>query len=211
MLLTQRQPFKGTRVFEIVDDVIYVSIKTIFRKEKLTIALSKLNPEPVINGHEMAFHDSLTSEPVFSLLLNKPNPQEFDVFVKVLQGAILGQAIPFNNIQGESLSGTQPQAPGNNVYDEPPEFDDVDGQQKPCFQPVNAKRVAEDIAMLKTYLNESEIQPLLKYLEKLEAEPEDEEIFQQVVDAYNASGFQQGAILTYAPYLKILLSKNLTW
>ena len=59
MLLTQRQPFKGTRVFEIVDDVIYVSIKTIFRKEKLTIALSKLNPEPVINGHEMAFHDSL--------------------------------------------------------------------------------------------------------------------------------------------------------
>jgi len=211
MFLTQKQLFKGTREFRIVGDVIHVNIKTLFRKEKLTVALSKLNPEPVINGDELTFHDSLTSNPVFSLILNNPSSEEFDTFVKAMQRAMLDQTLPLNNYLGESFPGAQPQAPGGNVYDEPPEYGDIEEQPKARFQPVNAQRVGEDIAMLKTYLDENEIQPLLKYLEMLEAEPQDEEIFQQVIDAFNASGFQQGAILTYAPYLKILLSKHLTW
>ncbi|MEJ2390628.1 MAG: hypothetical protein P8019_04425 [Gammaproteobacteria bacterium] len=211
MLLTQKQFFKGDRVFEIVDDVVCVNIKSLFSKERLTVALSTLNPEPVVNDGELAFCDGLTSKPVFSLLLDKPNPEQFDAFVSALQRAILAQSVPLNSAQGESLPDTQPPAPGDNVYDEPPEFDDSGRQQKPGFQPVNAQRVGEDIVMLKTYLNEGDIQPLLKSLEMLQAEPQDEAIFQQVVDAYNASGFQQGAILTYAPYLKVLLSKYLTW
>jgi len=211
MLLTQKQLFKGVRIFEIVDDVIHVNIKSLFRKEKLTVALATLNPEPVVDGEELVFQDGLTSEPVFSLLLNNPNPEEFSDFVNAMQRAILGQSRPLNNVQGGPLPGMQVQAPGNNLYDEPPEFDDDNGQRKPRFQPVSAQRVGEDIAMLKTYLNEGDIQPLLKSLEMLEAEPQDEEKFQQVVDAYNASGFQQGAILTYAPYLKVLLSRYIAW
>jgi len=211
MLLTQKQLFKGVRIFEIVDDVIHVNIKSLFLKEMLTVALATLNPEPVVDGEELVFQDGLTSEPVFSLLLNNPNPEEFSDFVNAMQRAILGQSRPLNNVQGGPLPGMQVQAPGNNLYDEPPEFDDDNGQRKPRFQPVSAQRVGEDIAMLKTYLNEGDIQPLLKSLEMLEAEPQDEEKFQQVVDAYNASGFQQGAILTYAPYLKVLLSRYIAW
>lgn len=211
MLLKQKQRFKGSRAFEIFDDIIYVSIKKLFSKEKLTVSLSKLDPEPVVSGNELVFQDGLTSEPVFSLLINNPSQQEFDAFVNAIQSAILGQSRPLKNAQVEPSSAARPQAPGNNVYDEPPDYDDADSHRMPGFEPVNSQRLAEDISMLKTYLNESEIQPLLNYLEMLEAAPQNEEIFQQVVAAYNALGFQQGAVLTYAPYLKIVLSKYLTW
>lgn len=211
MLLRQKQLFKGARVFEIVDDIIHVNIKSLFNKERITVALSNLNPEPVVNGDELTFYDSQTSKPVFSLFMNKPNPGEFDAFVTAMRQAMLEQPRPLDSVRDEPLSDSQPPAPGDNVYDEPPEFADNEGQQKPDFQPVNPQRVGEDIAMLKTYLDQGDIQLLLESLKKLESEPGNEEAFHKVVDAYNAAGFQQGAILTYAPYLKVLLSKYLFW
>jgi hypothetical protein len=63
--------------------------------------------------------------------------------------------------------------------------------------------------MLKTYLDEDDIKLLLDSLETLKAEPEDEAAYQKMLDAFNDLGIQQGAVLTYAPYLKVLLSKSM--
>ncbi|MEA1890977.1 MAG: hypothetical protein U9N50_14520 [Pseudomonadota bacterium] len=38
-------------------------------------------------------------------------------------------------------------------------------------------------------------------------EPEDEAAYQKMLDAFNDLGIKTGAVLTYAPYLKALLSK----
>ncbi len=63
--------------------------------------------------------------------------------------------------------------------------------------------------MLKTYLAEEDIQPFLLALEALKAEPQSDEAFARMVDAFNELGFYQGSVLTYATYLKVLLSNNL--
>ena len=192
-----------------INYLFYIEIKSPFNKEKITVALSKINPEPVVNRDELVFYDSLKSEPLFSLLIGKPNTEEFDAFVNALKQSVLEQSGSLTNDQDEASQATRPEAPGWNVYDEPPEFEDSNDREKSNFQPVNAERVAEDIAMLKTYLDETDIQPLIEYLEALKAEPQDEAVFQQVVDAYNELGINQGAVLTYAPYLKVLLSKSI--
>ena len=77
------------------------------------------------------------------------------------------------------------------------------------FPPVIAERVDDDITMLKTYLDEDAIKPLLDSLETLKVEPQNEAAFQKMVDAYNDLGVNTGAVLTYAPYLKALLSQSI--
>ena len=48
--LLQKHLLKGTQEFEIIDDVVNVRIKTPFKKEEsLTVMLTVLNPEPLIN------------------------------------------------------------------------------------------------------------------------------------------------------------------
>jgi hypothetical protein len=63
--------------------------------------------------------------------------------------------------------------------------------------------------MLKTYLDEDDIRLLLDSLETLKAEPEDEAAYRKMLDAFNALGIEQGAVLTYAPYINALLSKSM--
>ena len=63
--------------------------------------------------------------------------------------------------------------------------------------------------MLKTYLDENDIKPLLDSLETLKAEPQNEAAFRETVDAFNDLGINQGAVLTYAPYLSVLLSQSI--
>lgn len=200
MKLVQKQFPKGRREFEIIDDAVYVRIKGLLKEEKLTVALSMLDPEPVVNGAELEFHGQNQRGPLLSLLLNKPDVDEFNAFVNVLKQKILGEDVQFS-------AGSRPEAPGWNVYDEPPEFDE--SEQKGSFEPVNPQRVAEDISMLKTYLDENEIQGLLTALETLRVEPANEAAFQNMLDAYNDLGIRQGAVLTYAPYLKVILSRSI--
>jgi hypothetical protein len=208
MKLRQKAFLKGNREFEIADDVVNVRIKKLFKEEKLTVGLSTLNPEPVSNGPLLEFYGRGKSEPLLSLLLNKPNAEEFNNFVAVLKQKALGKDNSFAGVEALAPETSRPEAPGWNVYEEPPEFAESDkGREEIRFQPVNPKRVEEDITMLKTYLNEEDIQPLLASLEALKVEPENEVAFQKMMDSYNELGFNQGAVLTYAPYLKVLLSK----
>jgi len=62
------------------------------------------------------------------------------------------------------------------------------------------------IEMLHTYLNTAEIEPLLGALEALKAKPEDEKCLGDLADAFNNLGFEQGQVLTYAPYISFLLA-----
>ncbi|MGD9000108.1 MAG: hypothetical protein PVF75_06815 [Granulosicoccaceae bacterium] len=210
MKLVQKRFLKDSREFEIIDDAVYVRIKGLLKEEKLTVGLSILNPEPAVNGSELVFYGRYKSEPLLSLFLNKPNTREFNAFVDTLKQRVSGEDNAFAGAESASPETSQPEAPGWNVYEEPPEFDEPDEtRERISFQPVNAERVDADITMLKTYLDEGDIKPLLDSLETLKAEPQNEAAFRKVMDTYNDLGFNQGAVLTYAPYLKVLLSKSM--
>ena len=55
MKLVQKHIYKGTRTFELLDDVVNVHIDTPFLDNKFTVVLSILDPEPVVNGSDYAF------------------------------------------------------------------------------------------------------------------------------------------------------------
>jgi len=207
MKLVQKRFLKGTREFEIVDNAISVCIKSLFKEEKLLVDLSTLDPEPVINGSELAFYNPHKGHPVFTLLLNKPNTEEFNSFIDTLKQSISGEDNSFTNIETVSPETAQ-SALARNVYEEPPEFVESDEtREKMSFQPVDVERLDSDITMLKTYLDDDRFKPLLDSLETLKAEPQNEAAFQKIMDAINDLGVYQGAVLTYASYLKVLLSK----
>jgi hypothetical protein len=206
MKLVQKIFLKGSREFEIVDDTIFVHIKSLFKQEKLTVDLSIIDPEPVINDSEMIFYSPHKGQPVFSLLVNKPNAEAFNRFIDILKRQIGGE---YNSAGVDAFSPDKVQAAlAWNVHEEPPEFDEPDEQREAVsFKPVNADRLAMDIEMLKAYLNEDDISPLLESLEMLREKPESEAAFKKMLDTFNQLGIVQGAVLTYAPYLKVLLSE----
>jgi len=67
-----------------------------------------------------------------------------------------------------------------------------------------------DIAlqMLTKFLDEQDIKPLLSALETLKTEPQNQAYQEQVITTFNELGPQQGAALTYAPYLNIFVSDD---
>ncbi|MDH5544413.1 MAG: hypothetical protein OEZ43_02405 [Gammaproteobacteria bacterium] len=200
MKLVQKRFLKGSKEFEIVDDILYVQVKGILKSEKLALNTALLNSEGVENGDELDFYDSGRNRVVFSMYRNEPSQESFSRFIELLKYKIDGVELDIESDPG-------PEAPGWNVYEEPPEFDDVEDQiDSVQFRPVSANRVANDIVMLKTYLDEESIKPFLESLEALKENPENEIAFQHMLEAYHNSGAYQGAILTYAPYLKVILS-----
>jgi hypothetical protein len=74
--------------------------------------------------------------------------------------------------------------------------------------PIKAARIEEAIAMLEQYLDVEAIAPLLERLRRLAERPEDEARLQQLFETLGELGIMQGAVLTYAPYLAILLSER---
>lgn len=211
MKLVQKRFLKGTREFEIIDDdAVYVRIRGLLKEEKLTVSLSMLNPEPVVNGSELEFYSDYKGRPVLSLLLNKPNAVEFNAFIDTLKKKIIGEDDTFASVDDDSPDTKQSEALARNVYEEPPVFEgSADTREKISVLPVNTERLGEDITMLKTYLDEDDIRLLLDSLETLKAEPEDEAAYRKMLDAFNALGIEQGAVLTYAPYINALLSKSM--
>ena len=209
--LVQKNFLKGTREFEIIDeDTVYVRIKGLLKEEKVTVSLSMLNPEPVVNDTELEFYSDFKGRPLLSLLVNKPNAEEFNAFVDTLKQKIIGESDPFASVDDDLLATKRSEALARNVYEEPPVFDAPgDAREAVSIQPVNAERLDEDITMLKTYLDEEDIKPLLDSLEALKAEPQNDAAYQQMLVAFNDLGITQGAVLTYASYLKVLLSRSL--
>lgn len=211
MKLIQKRFPKGRREFEIIDNTVYVRIKGLLKEEKLSIDLSKLNPAPEVNGSELEFHSRTTHGYTLSLLLDNPNADEFNAFVDELKQRISSVDYSFADSGSTSHDTSSTEALGWNVYEEPPEFDETDDVQDIVqLPPIKVERVEGDITMLKTYLDEADIKPLIDSLESLKADPGNEVAFRKMVDAFEDSGINQGAILTYAPYLKVLLSQTIS-
>ena len=73
---------------------------------------------------------------------------------------------------------------------------------------ISAQRLETDIQMLSEWVNTDEIEPLIDALEALRRDPQNESLLSQVKQTYSELGLIQGAVLTYATYLKVLLSDD---
>ena len=208
--LLQKHIFKGTQEFEIVDDVVNVRMKPRLRKEEtLTVMLTVLNPEPLINKSLLEFTSRVNNEPLLSLFIAKPNTEEFNQFVNILKQRIQEEYNAFAGIKPGKTYATG--ALEGNVFEEPPEFDDpefgVHGLGQPRKQkPVRIDDLEDSIRMLNEYIGTNEIQPLITALEALKEEPDNSSHRTKVVTAFNGLGQGEGAVLTYAPYVGILMT-----
>jgi hypothetical protein len=203
--LIQKQFLKGTREFEIVNYTVHARIKSMFKENKLTIGLSTLNPEPVVNGPYLEFCDIANSRPVLSLLLNTPDAEQFNAFVDILKQRVLEEGSSFAKINSDSQSA----GIAANIYDEPPKFEEFGhNRSKNNGKNVSAARVEESIEQLEKFLVSEEIKPLLSALKALKTEPQNETCFEQMANAFDDLGIMQGAVLTYAPYISILLADD---
>jgi len=205
MKLVQKQFLKGSREFEIVDDAVYVRIKTPLKEEKITVVLTVLNPEPVVNGGFLEFHSRVKCGPLLSLLLDKPNSVEFNAFVDELKRRAREEYNAFAGLK----AGSKPEGLAANVYEEPPDFDEpVKNQPGKTGKPVNVANVDSAIDMLRQYLDADEIEALVNALEALKQDPQNASCFDQLAKAFDDLGPRQGAVLTYAPYVSILMSDD---
>lgn len=204
MKLTQKHLLKGSQEFELVDDHVKVRIKAPFKDEEtLTVMLTVLNPEPVISRSSLDFTSRVNGEALLSFYLGKPNAAEFNAFITELKNRAQDEYHSFAGLKQASRSP----ALGDNVFDEPPVFDD--DEQEPSThigKALDPSRIEESVQMLKTYLNSDDVAPFLAILEKLGSEPNNEALQQEVLQAFQDLGPTQGAVLTYAPYVGILMS-----
>jgi hypothetical protein len=74
---------------------------------------------------------------------------------------------------------------------------------------VDLQRIETSIMMLKQYLAEDDIAPLIEVLESLAADPRNTALRSQLSEIFDGLGPLQGAVLTYAPYISIVLAGNL--
>ena len=199
--LIQKQLFKGTQEFEIVDDAINIHIKSPFKPdETLTVMLAVLNPEPIIGKSRLEFTSRVNNEALVSLYLAKPNAEKFNAFVNLLKQKAQQE---YNEFAGLTAADTKLEG---NVYDEPPDFEATDKPAGIVRKPVRVEAVEESINMLSEYIGGEEIDPLLSALKALQSEPENIEHLSRLAREFDALGPVQGAVLTYAPYIGILMS-----
>ncbi len=162
--------------------------------------LSILNPEPVINHPFLEFHSRVKCDPLISILIDKPNTREYSAFVNELKQRARQAYNDFAGLKSESSTDIL----AGNVYDEPPEFDD-DPNRK-VTRNVEVGKVESAIQMLEQYLNADDIKPVLSALQALAEEPSNRSCLDQLIKAFDTLGPLQGAVLTYAPYVSLLLS-----
>lgn len=72
--------------------------------------------------------------------------------------------------------------------------------------PVDAEKLETCLWMLRANLDSAELEPLIAALEALKLAPQDQALLARVETAFNELNILQGAVLTYAPYMSILLS-----
>ena len=205
--LVQKRFLQATHVFEIVGDTVHVRIQGWFRKQSLSVMLTVLNPEPVIKRFRLEFVSRVNGEALITLFRGKPDAETFDGFVHTLERRALEAYKAFVGVR----DGTMPDEPSSvlagNMEAVPPEFDEADHAAARIRRKVDVAKVDNAIRMLRTYVGEG-VQPLIDALEALEADPENEAALNRVAAVFGALGFEQGAVLTYAPYLSVMLSDD---
>lgn len=71
------------------------------------------------------------------------------------------------------------------------------------------RSIEEAILMLKTHLGEADIAALLELLEALARAPHDHQLVDELTRVFDSLGILQGAVLTYAPCLAVILPDRL--
>lgn len=200
--LVQKHLFKDTLEFELIDDTVNIHCKSLFKAdESLTVMLAVLNPEPVISKSRLEFTSRVNNEPLMSLYLAKPNANEFNAFVNLVKQRAQDEYNKF--------AGMKSAAPLGNSFEEPPEFEDSNGSVSARqTAPVSAEGVENAIRMLTEYLDSAELSSFLAALEALRTDPQNQACLSRVATEFEALGSNQGAVLTYAPYISILLSDD---
>lgn len=205
--LIQKHFLKGTTEYEIFDDHVAVRVKSKFSQkdgETLTVTLAVLNPEPVITRSHLEFVSRVNGEALLSLALSRPNVTEFNDFVNTLKQRALAE---YNSISGIGVA-TKSTSLNGNLYEEPPEFSEHSPADISKAKKISVEGVENAINMLVTYVNNDEIQPLITALDSLKQAPQDHSKLVDVATVFNELGSSQGAVLTYAPYITIMLSDD---
>jgi len=86
--ILQKHPDLGTREFELIDDSIEYRISSAFGDEELSVVLSVLSPEPVIDGSMMYFVSEVNREALIKLFVNLPDAETFAAFVSKVKQRI---------------------------------------------------------------------------------------------------------------------------
>jgi len=86
--IVQKHPDGGTREFELVDDAIEYRISSRFGDEELSVVLSVLSPEPVVDGSMMYFVSEVNREALIKLFVDLPDADKFARFVRTLKQRI---------------------------------------------------------------------------------------------------------------------------
>ena len=86
--IVQKHPDRGTREFELVDDAIEYRISSPFGDEALSVVLSVLSPEPVVDGLMMYFLSEVNREALIKLFVDLPDADTFAGFVRTLKQRI---------------------------------------------------------------------------------------------------------------------------
>jgi hypothetical protein len=73
---------------------------------------------------------------------------------------------------------------------------------------IDTEGITSSIQQLRTYLDGAEIEPLISALEALKEDPDSAPRLADTNEAFNNPGIAQGAVLTYAPYLIVLISDD---
>jgi hypothetical protein len=84
----QKHPDLGTREFKLAGDAIEYRISNQFGNEELTVVLSVLSPEPVIDGSMMYFISEVNREALIKLFVDLPDAGTFSEFVTTVQQRI---------------------------------------------------------------------------------------------------------------------------
>jgi len=175
--LVQKHRLKGTREFEIVDDTIEYRMSGPFANEELTVVLSVLAPEPVVDGEMVYFVSEVNREPLVKLFNNLPDAATFTEFTGHLQRRIKEE--DFGQLAAENRQSE-----------------------------ITREQIETTIHMLETYVDPTGIKELLPALRSLREAPNDPQLLNQVVTAFNHLGVTQGQVLTYAPFFNTLLAST---
>jgi len=73
---------------------------------------------------------------------------------------------------------------------------------------VDPMKIQGSIEMLNEYVKDESISPLISALEALKEDPGSESLLAKVSEALNGLGVLKGAVLTYAPYVWLMLAED---
>jgi len=73
---------------------------------------------------------------------------------------------------------------------------------------IDPEKIDTSIEQIKKYIRDDKVQPVIVALEALKQDPSNEALLNQLTDTLNNIGIMLGAVLTYAPYVGLLMSDD---